>query len=156
MNNETYELFLRKATEDDRDKLFYWANDEVTRKNSFNSEPIDYETHCEWFSKMMLDDKAVQYILVSHDVNSEIMVDVGQIRVELADDVGRISYSIDKDHRGCGLGRQALNLVKDKIKRDFPNIQKLIGEVKSDNIASMRLFIEENYEEKYRTYEIVL
>ena len=156
MINESCELFLRKATSQDRDLLFNWANEPLTRKNSFNSDLIEYETHCEWFSEMMSNNNQYQYILVCKNADLVGTVDVGQIRVDVDEGIGKISYSIDEVYRGYGFGRRVLCLIKSSIKKDCPNIQKLIGEVKPNNIASIKSFMEEGYEEKHRTYEVVL
>ena len=39
------QIFFRKVRYDDCDQLLEWANDPVTRKNSFNTELIEKKTH---------------------------------------------------------------------------------------------------------------
>ncbi len=58
------ELYLCKACQDDCNLLFQWANEEVTRKNSFNTAQIKYKDHLKWFDALMIDDNRKQYILV--------------------------------------------------------------------------------------------
>ncbi|MBM4319139.1 MAG: GNAT family N-acetyltransferase [Deltaproteobacteria bacterium] len=43
-------LRLRPATEADRELIFAWANDPVTRAVSFCCDPIPYATHCSWYA----------------------------------------------------------------------------------------------------------
>ena len=44
---------LRPAVESDRDLVFVWANDPLTRAMSFSSEPISATDHARWFAKAL-------------------------------------------------------------------------------------------------------
>ena len=44
------EIYLRLVDDKDMKLLFDWRNDEVVRKNSFSTEPIDWEEHVSWFN----------------------------------------------------------------------------------------------------------
>ena len=45
--------YLRKATIEDMDLLFQWANDPVVRKNSFSTAEISYEEHTKWYHNLL-------------------------------------------------------------------------------------------------------
>ena len=64
-------VYLRDATEQDRDLLFQWTNDEEVRKNSFSMEKIAYKEHCRWFDKMMQNENCIQWILLADDEQSD-------------------------------------------------------------------------------------
>ena len=44
---------LRTVKKEDVDILYEWANDPITRKNSFSEERIEYITHVNWFNSCM-------------------------------------------------------------------------------------------------------
>lgn len=141
-------IVLRKALFSDLDLLYEWANDKVVRSNSFNSEPISYKTHQSWFNRMMKDESVYQFILM--DDNTPI----GQIRLKVDDAEAEIGYSIAKEFRGRGYGREILRLIVDEVNTKFPEIKKLVAKVKPDNAASKKLFESEGYDMKYSCYTL--
>ena len=130
-------LYLRKANERDRKRLFDWANEPQTRANSFHQEKILWEDHVEWFERMMQSEDAQIFIAM------DFMKPVGQIRLDIEDNVGRISYSVDEECRGVHLGRKMLSLLE---KEAVGKVTRLVAEVKPDNTASRRNFEKLGYE----------
>lgn len=144
-------LFLRKVTENDMLMLFKWANDPDVRKNAFHSETITLEEHTNWFNKLIMDDSQYQYILMCDDIA------VGQIRLSVENNnSAEIDYSIAPEYRGRGLGKKILELLRLQVKKDMPHINKLIGRVKSGNIASESCFQNSGYENSFIQYELNL
>ena len=141
-------IYLRDATEKDRELLFQWANDVEVRKNSFSSEKISYEEHCEWFTTMMKDESCVQWILQVDETP------VGQIRLELNGKNAEINYSICRERRGEGFGTLLLNLVLLQVKQKFPNIKTLVAKVKPTNIASLKAFESSGYKSVFQQFEL--
>lgn len=144
-------VYLRKATSDDCDLLFGWANDSLTRNNSFNTEPISYESHVEWYKQILANQSVIQYILELNQ-NGRI-TPVGQIRLDIEGSVAEVSYSISKDYRGLGYGKRVLQLVEDEIEKERINIEKLIAKVKPDNTASAKAFLDNDYCNKCLEFE---
>ncbi|ALB44529.1 N-acetyltransferase [Clostridium beijerinckii NRRL B-598] len=129
------EVMIEPASKKDCDLLFNWANDEDVRKNSFNSGKIIYQEHIKWFSNVINSNECFIFILKFKDIS------VGQIRINVKNKKAIISYSIDKNYRGQGLSMVMLNLLEQKIKDiDTNNIDKLVGFVKYENIASQKVF----------------
>lgn len=143
-------VYLREANLQDMDLIYEWANDPVVRINSFNSEPIPYETHVKWYSRIISDESILQFILMNDDTP------VGQIRLNINSDEAEIGYSIASAYRGKGYGHKVLQLVAEKMKADYPDIRYLVAKVKPENIASKRLFEHEGYETKYTCYKMQL
>ena len=85
-------LYLRKATENDVDILFKWANDEVVRKNSFSTGQIKYEDHLAWFDKLLKDSNRIQFILEQNDEGRTSLI--GQIRIIRATELIHIIIAI--------------------------------------------------------------
>lgn len=141
-------LYLRKARSSDVDLLYKWANDPAVRRNSFRSEPISYETHVDWFRRMMANESILQYILMENDEP------VGQIRLSIENAEAEIGYSIAPEFRGRGYGHKILRLTAETVKKDHPGIKRLIAKVKPENAASNSLFVSEGYALDYMQYSL--
>lgn len=141
-------IFLREALQSDVELLYKWANDPIVRQNSFQTEEIPYDTHREWFDRMMENKNIIQYILMDGKEP------VGQIRLMIDGDVAEIGYSISSLHRQKGYGRLILQLILEEVNNKYPEIKKLIAKVKPTNIASKKLFESEGYEMKYSCYAL--
>ena len=141
-------VFLREATQLDMDLLYRWANDPIVRANSFNSDPILYETHVAWFKRIMVDRDVLQYVLMDGEIP------VGQIRLTLDSEEAEIGYSIASEFRGKGYGRKILQLIEEKVQESYPYIKKLVAKVKPENTPSKRLFESEGYDMTYSCYSL--
>lgn len=128
------EIELKQASKKDCDLLFIWANDIQVRENSFNSEKILYEDHLVWFNNKINCDKCVIFILYFDEIP------VGQVRIDIENDSGLISYSIDRNYRGKGLSIAMLSKLEMEINKSEKSIRKLVGKVKFTNIASQKVF----------------
>lgn len=127
-------LYLRKATFEDCDLLFNWANDKLVRQNSFNKQKILYKEHRMWFNNMMNSDICSIFILCCKNRP------LGQVRIEIENKFAIISYSIDKNYRRKHLSIEMLSLLEKKLSNSNSNIVKLIGYVKIENISSQKVF----------------
>lgn len=131
---------LRKVTKEDEALLFKWVNDPVVRANSFNNERIAYEEHSKWFKEKINANNCYIYIC---QINAK---PIGQVRIDITEkDIGIINYSIDKEHRGKGYGTEVLRKIKEKLREDNVQINKLVGRVKYENISSRRAFVKAGY-----------
>lgn len=126
-------LTYKSFTKDDIDLFFRWANDEESRKNSFNSSPISYETHVKWCYDKLESSYVDIFVIYLNNVP------VAQLRLVYEGNEAYISYSIDIDYRRLGLGYRVIKLIEDE-KLVRANCKKLIGMVKEDNIASQKVF----------------
>lgn len=133
------ELTLRPAEPEDMDLLYRWANDPVTRRNGFHTEQIPYEEHRAWFVNVMRDASTLIYICL------EGHKPVGQIRLRIEAGEALISYSVDPENRGRGVGTRLLGLAEERLKGKYPKVRLLVGEVKYDNTASLRAFEKNGY-----------
>lgn len=140
-SNHLNEIFLRKVEEKDCDLIYYWANDEQVRINSFSNDKIVYDNHIKWFNKKINERNNYFFILVHKDI------DVGSIRLGVENQKGIISYSISKDFRGKGYGGIIIEKLEEKIKECELDIHELDGEVKYTNKASQKIFKKLGYKE---------
>lgn len=132
-------LKLRQATYEDMELIFVWANDELTRKNSFHDRKITYSEHKEWFHKKMDSEECDILICVCDNVP------IGMLRLEYNNQKALISFSVDKDYRGQGLGGKILELARSYVMDNKADIKYLYGLVKYSNVASQKNFEKLNY-----------
>ena len=144
------EYRLRKATADDMELLYEWANDPEVRKSSFSQDPIPLEDHKKWFDALLKDETKLQFILMRDDTP------IGQVRFHLDGDEASIHYSIAPGERGKGYGKLLIEMASEELHKTSPGIRKILASVKPDNPASRKCFTSNGYEEKYITYELNL
>lgn len=134
------ELYLRKANKLDKKKTFEWFNDKLSRMNSFNSDEVSFEDHSNWFDATLENENRDLFICM------DFMMPVGEIRLDYTKgNSAVISYMVDADARGEGYGKKMLSLVEKEAVKRFPEGITLYGEVKKDNIASVKTFEESGY-----------
>lgn len=127
-------LELREATKEDTMLLFAWANDPEVRKNSFNPNPIKIEDHINWFKAVLENEQVLLYIAESDGKP------VAHIRFRLNSEKAIISYLIDAEFRGQGIGFHLLFIGLKALKAQRPAIEQAVGLVQRENIASVRSF----------------
>lgn len=153
-------MFFRKAQNVmiDCDLVFSLSNDPLVRACSFNTRPIEYESHCKWFEKIV-SDKNTLFFLVFDDENEKQFV--GQIRFNRKSEQSTecvISLSITKEYRGKHIAGNFLQLGIEELKKNWYNIKTVVAEVKDENTASNALFLREGFEliSKVNTYKMNL
>lgn len=136
---------LRKATFDDMYTYFVWANEKETRLQSLNSKPIVFSEHYNWFSEKIVSKKTFLYVL-------EYKKDVaGQIRFDVENEIATISYSIDKEYRGRGLGKVLIKKGIEQLIQETPTIKLVQGYVKNNNQPSIHTFKKLGFQEREET-----
>lgn len=140
------DIILRRASWNDVDILYRWANDPSVRENSFCSDMIPYETHIRWFHALLNDPEQRQYILLA---DGEM---VGQLRLSWESETVKIGYSIAREHRGRGFGKKLLTLAVEQARKDFPKAKTITGKVKPMNIASKKAFVAAGFLEIYEEF----
>ena len=121
---------FRLATETDAKLLFDWANDFDVRNNAINSQLITWEEHLKWFKKRL--NSSISKIFIFQTDQQPI----GQVRFEYEKNAWLIDYSVDKLHRGKGIGKLMLKEILDYFKTN----ESIVAYVKIDNIASAKIF----------------
>ncbi|PTX19977.1 UDP-2,4-diacetamido-2,4,6-trideoxy-beta-L-altropyranose hydrolase [Pontibacter mucosus] len=127
-------LTLRQATEEDLLLIYHWNNAPEVRRQSFNPEPIPLANHQAWFRARLIDDNTPIYI-------AEVQgVPAAQIRFTISGTTATLSYLIDGNYRGKGLGYTVLLKGVERLRREHPEVRLVEGLVQRDNIASVRAF----------------
>jgi len=122
-------MFLREAQFKDWNILLDWRNDPISRKNSFNQDLIDTETHKDWLIKSLSLLSRKIYIL-EDPINGA----VGTIRCDTnSDNTNTLSWNISPKERGKGYGNLILKMFLKDATGEF------LAEIKDSNIASIKL-----------------
>ena len=137
-------FILKRATIEDLDITFLWANDEQVRKYAYKKNLIKKNDHLNWFKGKISSDTCEYYILT---VNGE---PVGSIRFDIEEaSVAKISYLIDPNHTGRGYGSYLLKEGEEKLLQCMPGIKKVYGHVFNQNQASIRIFEKLGYKKEF-------
>jgi UDP-2,4-diacetamido-2,4,6-trideoxy-beta-L-altropyranose hydrolase len=134
VSHEGDEPTVRTASPADAELLWTWANDAETRRWSFHSDPIPWETHVAWlYSKLR--DPATRIFVVEEGATPKAVV-----RFEARDDdVGVVSIVVDPGERGRGWGTKALRISCPAAVRHL-GLRRVDAYIKPGNNASIRAF----------------
>jgi UDP-2,4-diacetamido-2,4,6-trideoxy-beta-L-altropyranose hydrolase len=129
-------LRIREADAADEEILLEWANDPVTRSNSFNASVIGADTHRQWLhSRLKRPVNCSLYISETKDG-----LPIGQVRFERVEGGDwEIHYGLWRGARGKGLGVRMVELALKHFRADKKNT-RILGYVKSANVPSHRIF----------------
>lgn len=127
-------LQLRSAQAEDEQLLLEWANDDQARLHAFNPARIGAQEHAHWF-RARLDSPSCVLLIAQTPAG----LPAGLVRFELVGSCWELSYSLDAMFRGWGLARP---LLAGAIRRfgERTGGMRVVGFVKPDNIASLRVF----------------
>ncbi len=126
-----------KANKEHVKQVYKWSNDDLVRKNSYNSTKIEYDSHVLWFHKKIKDEKVLFLILLINDKPS------GIVRFEINNKKTTIGILISKMYRGQGLASEILkkSAIKYFSHYDYP----IFAYIKKKNTASIKSFINAKY-----------
>lgn len=137
-------MIIRQAqdTKQDCDLVFALSNDPLVRVASFCTEPIGYEHHCRWFSKIVADINTLFFLVFEADDF------VGQIRFNREFEYSTecfISLSITENFRGKHIAKSFLGLGIEEMRKNWHIVATVIAEVKGENTSSNALFFKEGF-----------
>jgi RimJ/RimL family protein N-acetyltransferase len=126
-------LTIRPATLDDMFQVWTWANDPLTRANSFSTRRIPWETHVRWYRGQLAAPATRLWLLESDGLP------VAQIRYDRRDDCAEIGYTVAPGQRGRGYGTRILQMTAARACREL-DVPTVRGLVMIENRASIRAF----------------
>lgn len=131
-----YDLSCRKATPGDAKVVFDISNDPEVRAASFQTKPLVWEEHLNWFEHK-LNDAGCHFYLIENRFGQT----AGQIRFqEIGPGRFEISFSIAKPYRGKHYSSKMLSVAIDGFRKDLGVKAVLTASIKPDNVASRKCF----------------
>ena len=124
---------LRPAIHEDCQRVWRWRNDEETRRASFDSSPIPFETHERWFLDSLRRPGRKIYLVVAGDRPS------GVVRLDVTGCEATVSIHLAPEWRGRGVGPRALEALADVAFGPL-GLVRLVARIKADNAASLAAF----------------
>lgn len=136
---------IRLAAKDDCLNVFQLSNMDYVRAHSFNKEKIVWEDHVQWFARAIADESIKFYIIEDTDF-------IGQVRLNIINNIALISISILKEFQHKGIAFSALKKIIAE------NEYQYLAQVEKDNLPSITLFerlgfVRRKEEENYFEYE---
>lgn len=131
-------ITVREAVCGDCDLIYRWANDDDTRAASFNSSPIDWDTHCRWLSGKLSNPHCLM-LMCGYGPNHPF----GVVRFDIAADEALISINLDPSMRGRGLGGFTIIRTVDELFKRYNerhNISVVSAFIKPENLRSAKAF----------------
>jgi spore coat polysaccharide biosynthesis predicted glycosyltransferase SpsG/RimJ/RimL family protein N-acetyltransferase len=138
-------LRLRLVQARDAAQLLAWTNDPATRQQSFDPAPVPLARHEAWLAGQLA--QPTRYLLLLAET-----IDTGEpaglIRFAINEEYSEnepettvtLSYSLGPAHRGRGWAAPLLLAGTRAVLAAFPQVARVLGEVKADNVASVRAF----------------
>lgn len=137
--NTHFFVDYRVANLNDLEIMFEWANDPVSRANSFYPNEISLEEHTKWYNNKLDSQTTIIFIAVDKVLNEKI----GVVRYEIGDTNSIVGIHIDQKYRGKKLAKKLLVETADIY---FSNESKPIwAYIKRENTASVKAFINAGY-----------
>lgn len=141
------DLAVRPARWEDAQLLWRWANDPVVRANAFRPEAIPLEAHLAWF-RGKLAAAGTRIYIVEHGG-----VPAAQVRYDAdGDKEALIDVSVAPEHRGRGLGAEALRRTAPRACQEL-GVAAVVGVVLEANAASRAAFRAAGFAEAARRVE---
>jgi UDP-2,4-diacetamido-2,4,6-trideoxy-beta-L-altropyranose hydrolase len=134
MNMEGSDIWMRRAENEDSKMMLRWANDDETRKMSYTTAKISWETHAAWFDAKLKDPSCM--LLIGMD---RFDSPVGSARIESNVQCGTLSIIIDPKYRGKGYGPQMIAMAC-RMGTNILGLKDFDAFVKKINTPSLRAF----------------
>jgi RimJ/RimL family protein N-acetyltransferase len=136
MNNE---ISINEVSSGDITALYLLRNKPEIRENMFDSSPLDYKEHSDYWNNR-INNKIPSYVILISGII------IGYIKLDMCNLENKyyVGIIIMPGFQGRGYGKKALGLVKEKH-------SNLMAKVFPSNIASIKLFEAEGF--KLRSYE---
>ena len=128
-------LSIRNVLMEDREIVFEWRNDAVTREMFRNSDLVNWEQHCEWFANVMNSNE--NCLLICECENKE---PIGVTRFDVNGSSASVSLNLSPTVRGRGFSTKCLMLAVDHFKSRHRKVSTLFAEIKMINVASLKTF----------------
>jgi UDP-2,4-diacetamido-2,4,6-trideoxy-beta-L-altropyranose hydrolase len=129
----TPRVTLRGAVDADAGRLLVWRNDVDSVRFSVTGRPVTAKDHARWFAARR--DDAQGRLWIAEDGGTP----VGQVRVDVKDEVGVVSVAVAAEHRGRGIASEMLRAMVAELSAESA-VRTLRALVHPENRQSIRAF----------------
>ncbi len=136
MIDSSTSLYARHVEMKDQTVLLKWANDQVTRRNSFSMKKITTDVHNKWFCDQIKKKEDSRIYIVE----TKVGLPIGSVRFERKELGWEIHFTLGSIYRGKGLSGVFLNVAITKFYSELGDVV-LLARVKDQNESSKRLLI---------------
>jgi spore coat polysaccharide biosynthesis predicted glycosyltransferase SpsG/RimJ/RimL family protein N-acetyltransferase len=136
------QIQFRRATPEDAMLIFDWVNDLDVRRQSYQQQPIPWDTHVSWYNNKLVNNDCGIYLFFLDDVP------IGQVRFDETDGEAVVSYLVAKAWRGRGFGTILLKKAILILRSEHMYVNRVKGYVKKENRASSCSFLKLGFKEK--------
>lgn len=130
-------LSLHILTHEDCKQVFVWNSDPFVRALGFQTAPLVWEDHCQWFESFLSNPHQYGWIAYTSEP-------VGLLRLACEGPIGTVSIVVAAEHRGRGLGLAMLTALRREVEQQSL-AKSLRAFVRPENQASRRLFAQAGY-----------
>ena len=131
-------ITLRRVEETDKESLWQWRNDRLTREMSIDRQEVPWADHCAWFERVQGDPN--RHLLIGEFERNPI----GTVRLDCEDDAAEINITIAPTARGKGFGLALLDAATQYAKTQ--HIACLKAVIRPSNRASQIIFERAGYQ----------
>ena len=125
---------FREANLDDINTYFIWANDDLVRSISYNTNKITLIEHTKWFRNKIKDENCLMLLFTVSNIP------IGQVRFEKENaNHSIINISVSNKFRGKGYGSEILKMATEYFFNLNPEII-INAYIKISNISSIKSF----------------
>ena len=143
-------IALRPASAADAELLHAWRNDERARRHFFDPSAVSFADHLQWLQKCLRDPERRLFLALDQGVPA------GCLRLDLRDHVAEISFYVNPDRYGEGIGTAILRAARDWTLANLPGVRRLSGSVLQSNRASHAAFAAAGYARSHTVYSLML
>ncbi len=139
---------LRPAEEADCQRVWNLRNDEETRRASFDTAPVPWDTHRSWFADALKRNDRRIFMVLVHDRPE------GVARLDIEGGAAEVSIHVAPEWRGSGVGTTALDRLAAIAFQEL-GVARLVASVKADNAVSRAAFARAGFGEAARDGAVV-
>ncbi|MCP4264234.1 MAG: UDP-2,4-diacetamido-2,4,6-trideoxy-beta-L-altropyranose hydrolase [Candidatus Brocadiaceae bacterium] len=145
--NITKPVHLRYAGSEDCKRVYEWRNHPETREYCFDSSPLVWENHKNWFSEALSSSQTE--LLIGESSSGP----AGVVRYDLSNNKAVVSIHVSHEFKNQGIGSIMLELGNSWITKNYPEVEQITADIIVKNIPSIKAFTRAGFEKDYLAYK---
>lgn len=138
-NRETHVIKLKKVRKSDCRDIWLWRNSWQARLASFQSDPISFESHQDWFNRKSTDRQVTLWIAACGQEK------IGHVRFDVDGKKAAISIVLNPQHFGQGFGSGIIEMASTQFLKKNKAVDVIAAEIQDYHQASILAFMSAGY-----------